>query len=171
MRSVHVSAVLALALALLACRTEEATPDPGAHAANSASAAPAVQSAPLATESSPTPSPTPVRLGDAITITNETPLASIVTSPTTFQGKAIATEGTVKAVCQERGCWMTLTDDSQKTAMVRMHGHSFFVPKNASGKRARVQGTIVLVRDQKACAESKGQMAEIDLDATGVELL
>jgi hypothetical protein len=165
MRSVHVSA--AFALALMACHTEEATPDPAPHAANSAAISP---SAPVAS-SATSASTTPATLGEAITITNETPLAFIVSSPTKFQGKAIATEGTVKAVCQERGCWMTLTDDSQKTAMVRMHGHSFFVPKNASGKRARVQGTIVLVRDQKECDESKGQMAEIELDATGVELL
>jgi len=169
MRFVHFSAVLALVL--LACRTEEAAPDSHAQAANSASAAPAVSSAPVASASTSAPSTTPAKLGDAITITNETPLASVVTSPTTFQGKTIATEGTVKAVCQERGCWMTLTDESQKTAMVRMHGHSFFVPKNASGRRARVQGTIVLVRDQKECDEAKGQMAEIELDATGVELL
>jgi hypothetical protein len=163
MRPIHLSAVLALVLA--ACHTEEATPDPVAHTAPSAS------SAPVASASALTFSTTPTKLGDAITITNETPIASIVASPTVFQGKAIVTEGTVKAVCQERGCWMTLTDDSQKTAMVRMHGHSFFVPKTSSGKRARVQGTIVLVRDQKECDESKGQMAEIELDATGVELL
>lgn len=163
MRPLHL--FTALALLLVACHTEEATPDPGAHASDS------VPSAPVASASVSTSSAAPTKLGDAITITSETPIASIVASPAVFHGKAIATEGTVKAVCQERGCWMTITDDSQETAMVRMHGHSFFVPKSSSGKRARVQGTVVLVRDQKECDESKGQMAEIELDATGVELL
>lgn len=153
------------AIALAACHTEEATPDPQTNAASSASVSAPIASASAASASSA------AKFGDAITISNDTPIAAIVSSPTTFQGKAITTEGIVKSVCQERGCWMTLTDDTNKTAMVRMHGHSFFVPKNASGKNARVQGTIVLVRDEKECDESKGQKAEIELDATGVELL
>ena len=155
------------ALALVACKTEEADPDPQAHAAASTVPTPVVASA----APSAAPASSAAIFGSAITITNETPIASIVQSPASFQGKAIETEGTVKAVCQERGCWMTLTDDTQKTAMIRMHGHSFFVPKDASGKKAKVQGTIVLVRDQKECDEAKGQMANVELDATGVELL
>jgi hypothetical protein len=151
-------------IALAACHTQEATPEPQPSSASSATTMIAPTPTPSATSRAAT-------FGDAITITNETPIDAIVKSPSAFQGKAIATEGVVKSVCQERGCWMTLTDDANKTAMVRMHGHSFFVPKNASGKNARVQGTIVLVRDEKECDESKGQKAEIELDATGVELL
>ena len=151
-------------MALGGCKTsEDPAPDTKAQPASSVAA---VTPTPSASSTS-----TAGTFGDAITIANDTPIAAITQSPGSFQGKAIATEGTVKAVCQERGCWMTLTDDANKTAMVRMHGHSFFIPKDASGKNARVQGTVMLVRDEKECDEAKGQKAEIELDATGVQLL
>ncbi|MEO8878023.1 MAG: DUF4920 domain-containing protein [Polyangiaceae bacterium] len=158
------------ALVLGACRTEDPRPEPPASVAASAAVTSSDPSASVASASAASGNGA-AKFGDAITITKDTPIAAVVKAPSAFQGKLIATEGVVKSVCQERGCWMTLTDDSNKTAMIRMHGHSFFVPKDASGKNARVQGTILLVRDEKECDEAKGQKAEIELDATGVELL
>lgn len=107
---------------------------------------------------------TPIRTGETVA------LSAIAKDPTTFRGKSIATSGTVKAVCQERGCWMEIVDD-QGHANVRMHGHSFFIPKNASGRRARVEATVVLVKDGHECDEMAATGAQLELDATGVELL
>jgi hypothetical protein len=94
----------------------------------------------------------------------------IAKSPGSFKGKTVATEGTVTRVCQERGCWMAIKNDSG-TATVRMHGHSFFVPTTSSGKHARVQGTVVLMKDGHECDEMEALDAKLELDATGVELL
>ena len=97
-------------------------------------------------------------------------LADLAKSPTSFKGKAIATTGTVKAVCQEQGCWMEITD-ATTDANVRMHGHAFFIPKSSSGKKAKVQGTVMLMKDGKECEEMASTGASLQMDATGVELV
>ncbi len=119
----------------------------------------------------PAPTVQADKFGTAITAPI-TPLASIVKDPAAFKGKTIATSGKVTKVCTHQGCWMAIADEGTKDAMVRMHGHSFFVPPNAStiGRKARVQGNIVLVKDGKECEEMDEVGAELQLDATGVEL-
>src|SRR5437764_444361 len=84
-----------------------------------------------------------------------TPLASIVKEPAAFKGKTIATTGKVTKVCTHQGCWMAIAADGSKDAMVRMHSHAFFVPPNSStvGRTARLQGTIVLMKDGKECED------------------
>jgi len=94
----------------------------------------------------------------------------VAKNPSAFKGKTIATTGTVRAVCQERGCWMEIVD-TENHANVRMHGHAFFVPKSSSGKQAKIQGTVVLVKDGKECDEMSTTGAQLQFAATGVELL
>jgi hypothetical protein len=98
-------------------------------------------------------------------------LADIASNPDRYANRVVATSGTVTAVCQEMGCWMEIRDASGR-AHVRMHGHSFFVPKTASGHLARVQATVVPngPTTDEDCAEGKSQVAKVQLDATGVEL-
>jgi hypothetical protein len=99
-------------------------------------------------------------------------LADIAKSPASYANKVVTTTGTVTAVCQERGCWMEIRDASGQ-AHVRMHGHTFFVPKTASGHVARVQATV-LTNPDESCTDSPppapSAMARVELDATGVEL-
>ena len=114
------------------------------------------------------------QLGAPLTVTQSTPLAAIVAAPARFSGQTVRVEGTVTAVCQARGCWMQLTDNDQHVH-IKMHGHSFFVPRTASGHHARVQGTVVSGNPNGHCeqeaAEATGQpVARLELDATGVEL-
>ena len=85
------------------------------------------------------------------------------------KGEKVVTEGQVTRVCQERGCWLALKDASTD-AVVRMHGHSFFVPTTSSGKHARVAGTVMLMKDGKECDEMEAANAQLEIDATGVEL-
>jgi hypothetical protein len=98
-------------------------------------------------------------------------LTDIATNPDRYANRVVATSGTVTAVCQEMGCWMEIRDASGR-AHVRMHGHSFYVPKTASGHVARVQATVVpsAAGGDEDCAEGKSQVAKVQLDATGVEL-
>ena len=97
-------------------------------------------------------------------------LVDIAKSPASYKGKVVATEGTVTRVCQERGCWMAIKDDSG-TATVRMHGPTFFVPTTSAGKHARVEGTVVLMKDGRECDDLEALDAKLELDATGVELM
>jgi hypothetical protein len=99
-------------------------------------------------------------------------LSEIAKSPSQYRNRVITTGGKVTAVCQAMGCWMELTDDASH-AHVRMHGHSFFVPKTAAGHVARVQATV-LPGETAECEDSpapaSGALAKVELDATGVEL-
>ena len=102
-------------------------------------------------------------------------LASIAKDPKAFVGKTITTTGTVTAVCQHMGCWMEIKDDVTQ-AHVSMAGHGFFVPKTASGRKARVQGTLTSApAEESECNEEAAKqmgkpVAKLQLEATGVEL-
>jgi len=121
-----------------------------------------------------TPVHAPLQLGEPISAqTVALKLDDIATRPADYRGKTIATSGVVTAVCQEMGCWMEIKDD-KSAAHIRMHGHSFFVPKTASGHHARVLATLVDADDKTECDEEGGDAghatAKVELDATGIEL-
>ena len=116
------------------------------------------------------PKPAAARFGQPITETKTVALEQIAKEPTAWRGKTVTTTGKVVAVCQEQGCWMEIRDGAGD-ANVRMHAHAFFVPRTSSGKNARVQGTVVLVKDGHECEEMEATGATLQLDATGIELV
>lgn len=50
-------------------------------------------------------------------------------------------KGTVKSVCQKKGCWMDIDLGEGKTMKVRFKDYGFFVPKDISGQTAIIHGT------------------------------
>ncbi|MBM4359142.1 MAG: DUF4920 domain-containing protein, partial [Deltaproteobacteria bacterium] len=56
-------------------------------------------------------------------------------------GQMVRVSGTVSAVCQKAGCWMTLQDGSAE-ARIFTREHRFFMPKDIVGKRAEVEGNL-----------------------------
>ncbi|MEP7124033.1 MAG: DUF4920 domain-containing protein [Byssovorax sp.] len=173
------SAVLALALALSATYALVGCAQPAPEAA---APAPTPSSGPQngvrqATVTSLNPLPQS-KFGAPITETNTTALSSLTSEPGKYSSKTVRTEGVVSAVCQSMGCWMEITDDSGQ-AHIKMAGHSFFIPKNASGHRAVVQGKLLNAAGP-ACASNdcnagstpnagRGEQAQIE--ATGVMFL
>ncbi|MBV8756533.1 MAG: DUF4920 domain-containing protein [Deltaproteobacteria bacterium] len=147
--------VLMLVLALSACTHDDKAKD---------KAAPATATAGQQHLGAPIAADTPV-----------VALADVVKDPAKFKGKPFVTTGTVTAVCQEMGCWMEIKDDAG-VAHVKMAGEKFYVPKTSAGHKARVSGTLVDVAGGDAeCAEEAakqtgGQVAKLQLEATGVEL-
>jgi hypothetical protein len=105
----------------------------------------------------------PIRSSDAVT------LAAVAAAPKTFNRRSIVTEGTVTKVCQEAGCWMAIKDGAHD-ALVRMENHAFFLPKDAAGQHARIEGRILLVKDGKECDEAEAERAQLSMEAVGVEL-
>jgi hypothetical protein len=64
--------------------------------------------------------------------------------------------------------------DPAGQAHIKMAGHRFFVPKDASGHRAVVQGTVLRPDDDECSAEAKqqtGAVAKVEIEATGVEFV
>jgi hypothetical protein len=113
------------------------------------------------------------KFGGAITEKTSTALDTLLKDGASYQAKTVRTEGVVSAVCKSMGCWMELAD-TRGQAHIKMAGHSFFVPKDASGHRAVVQGTVIKASNDECSQEAKeqtGAVAKIEIEATGVEFV
>lgn len=75
-------------------------------------------------------------------------------------------KGRVSAVCQAKGCWMTIvSDDASKPSMfVKFKDYGFFMPKDISGKQVIMQGEAYYqttsVEELKHYAEDEGLTKE-----------
>lgn len=86
-------------------------------------------------------------------------------------GKADSTrvkvKGAINAVCQTKGCWMTMPLSDKQDMRVKFKDYAFFVPKNSTGKDAVVDGwvyrEVVSVDELRHYAEDEGlPQEEID---------
>ena len=106
-----------------------------------------------------------------------TQLGDLIADPGQFAGQVVKTEGVVAQVCQRMGCWMELRGEAGGDAVrVPMAGHSFFLPRDAAGKRAVVQGRLSVEALDEATQEhlrEEGAQAAgqaISIEATSVLL-
>lgn len=78
----------------------------------------------------------------------------------------IQVEGTVKAVCQKKGCWMTVVSDdaTKQTMMVKFKDYGFFMPLDCTGKTVIMQGNAYTettsVDELRHYAEDAGKSKE-----------
>ena len=108
----------------------------------------------------PTPQDAPKKLDEArydhfgtgITEGAATPLTEALKNPDQFTGKKVRLEAPITAVCQTKGCWMHL-GAQEPPVMVKFKDYAFFVPKDASGRTAIVEGTMKI--KQESVAETK----------------
>ncbi len=113
------------------------------------------------------------KFGADITEKSSTALDDLLKTPSQYNAKTVRTEGVVSAVCKSMGCWMEIADDNGQ-AHIKMAGHSFFVPKDASGHRAIIQGKVVNADPDHCTEEAReqtGKIAKIEIEATGVEFV
>lgn len=84
----------------------------------------------------------------------------LVTSPS-FTGKV---KGTVKEVCQEKGCWMKLEQTDGDGIMIRFKDYKFFMPRNIVGKEVILDGvariTTTSIEMLKHYAQDAGKSKE-----------
>ena len=163
-RSATLLALLACSLVSSACgrgpEPSEATGQPGAAGVQRATAS-AVK--PL----------TQKKFGAEITEKTSTALDTLLKDGSRYQTRTVRTEGVVSAVCKSMGCWMEIADTNGQ-AHIKMAGHGFFVPRDASGHRAVVQGTVIKASNDECSQEAKeqtGAVAKIEIEATGVEFV
>ena len=72
-------------------------------------------------------------------------LAAVLTAPDSFCGKTVVVDGSVRATCTRKGCWMELAPSTDKDApgcRVTFKDYGFFVPLNSQGSDARVEGQV-----------------------------
>jgi hypothetical protein len=103
-----------------------------------------------------------------------TPLADVLASPE--DGRTVRLEGTIAAVCRRKGCWMELRQ-GESAVHVTFEGYSFFLPKDAAGSDAVLEGKVVVkapdtddVKHLKGEGAGEAAAATVSIEASGVEL-
>ena len=110
-------------------------------------------------------------------------LAEAMANVEMYAGKTIKVEGEITDVCQEKGCWLVVTD-GERAMRVKFKDYGFFVPKDASGKKVVLEGTVEKktiseMQAQHIAKESKGKtdpatikgpQVVIQMTATGVAI-
>jgi hypothetical protein len=104
------------------------------------------------------------------------PVATLLATPDAHVGKTVKCEGKVARVCQAAGCWLELQPESGGEGLrVPMAAHAFFIPQDAVGHVAVVEGELKrreLPDAQKAHYAGEGMkaMGPLALEATSVVL-
>ena len=116
----------------------------------------------------------PTTYGEALSDRELVSLATLAAAPDQYAGEVVKTEGEIAAVCQRMGCWMEMRAEGVDPVRVPMAGHSFFLPKDVSGRRATVEGEVAvreLPEAEREHLESEGALATaqtLQISATSV---
>ena len=99
--------------------------------------------------------------GVAITPAGAVPMSALATALGTRDSAQVKLVGTASAVCQAKGCWMTLPTADGQQMRVRFRDYAFFVPKDLSGHTVVVSGwahrETVSVADQQHYLRDAGK--------------
>jgi hypothetical protein len=102
-----------------------------------------------------------------------TTLEAVLTAPQA--GKTVRLEGTIEAVCKNKGCWLELKQGA-RSVHVTFEDYSFFVPKDSMGKLCVLEGKVLVKEpapddvDHKASEGAKQAGHKVSVEATGVEI-
>lgn len=73
--------------------------------------------------------------------------------------------GEIKEVCQKKGCWMSMPIGADDEIFVRFKDYGFFVPLNADGRIATIEGwaykEVMTVEELKHYAFDAGESDEV----------
>ena len=78
--------------------------------------------------------------GAAISPNGALPMTALATALGTRDSAQVKLVGKASAVCQAKGCWMTLPTADGQQMRVRFKDYAFFVPKDLSGHHVVVSG-------------------------------
>ena len=111
------------------------------------------------------------------------PLSTLVDAPETYADKTIGVQAQVRRACTRKGCWMELAATKEAPGVrVRFKDYGFFVPLDAAGASAKVEGVVQVARPSEEIAAhlasegatvprgTDGKPREVQIIATGVEL-
>lgn len=169
---------LACLLSLLACENRKSVDKPVQDASQPAE--------PGALRSEPEKPGSPRLFGEEQQLTELTALEDLFRRPDLYQGKTVRTDGYVRRACSKKGCWMEVSPDAAEAperVRVTFLNYGFFVPLDAAGSWARIEGKVEVKEVPRAQVEhleaegaqfaqksTDGAAQEIRLVATGVLL-
>lgn len=121
--------------------------------------------------------------GAGVTLETPTSLGAVVSNPEDHVGQLRLLSGRLTDLCMKKGCWTVLAE-GDRTVRVRFQDYGFFLPRDALGSRALVEGVAELrtLSESEArhlAAESRdgepdaidGPQPELGFVASGVRLL
>ena len=126
-----------------------------------------------------------IKRGAAIGTAQKVALVEAMKDPNKYSGKTILVEGVIVRSCKMEGCWLELAPKKDASAVrIKMKDHAFFVPLDAAGLNAKVEGVMAVKTLSKAEVEhlmnedgakfnkinADGTVTEISFVADGVEL-
>lgn len=152
--------------------------------------APASQPTSRPTKPAPKRSPLPPLghpagvFGAGVKLSKVTPLETAAKQVKDLHGRTIRVDGLLKDVCRKKGCW-TVLRDGKREVRVKFRDYSFFVPRDAAGRRALVEGIVTAKTiseeeakhyaeesgDPESAKKIKGPQKVLAFTAIGVEIL
>ena len=121
--------------------------------------------------------------GASLTLESPTRLAAVVAEPDRYADEKILLSGRLTDLCTKKGCWTVLAD-GDATVRVRFEDYGFFLPPDALGRHALVEGRaqVRVVSEREArhlASESRGgdpasivgPQRELGFVASGVRLI
>lgn len=112
------------------------------------------------------------------------PLGTAVKQLKDLHGRTIRVDVLLKDVCTKKGCW-TVVRDGKTEVRVKFRDYAFFVPRDAAGRRALVEGILTAKtiteaeakhyaeesKDPESAKKIKGPQKVLAFTAIGVEIL
>ena len=80
--------------------------------------------------------------GEKINETDATDISDSVVGFEKGEKRTVKIKGTIESVCQAKGCWMNIVDDSDESVFIKFKDYAFFMPLDASGKEVVVSGVL-----------------------------
>ena len=85
--------------------------------------------------------------GESLTPAGALSVESVAAAPSTYVGEVVKVEGTVRQVCQMKGCWLTLEAEAGPDVRIRVPKtgtgeYLYTVPTDLSGRRVVVEGKL-----------------------------
>lgn len=104
--------------------------------------------------------------GAPLTLSESTPVATLLDHPQEHAGKSVRVEGTVIDVCAKAGCWLEIqAGEGERSLRVKVKDGEIVFPTSARGHQAIAEGTFeareldraAYVAWAKHLAEEQGQ--------------
>jgi hypothetical protein len=141
--------LFAPAVVLLLLSACQSSPETAATQATAPSAAPAI---------------TGKTYGAPINATGAQPIATLQQTLSNKDSAQVKLVGTADAVCQAKGCWLTMKTQDGQPMRVRFKEYAFFVPKDIVGKTVVINGwahrETVPVSDLQHYAQDAGKSTQ-----------
>jgi cytochrome c-type biogenesis protein CcmE len=81
--------------------------------------------------------------GQAVSLSEETAVSSIIDNPDAYVGRKVKVSGLVIDVCSRRGCWVYLAGDREfEKIRIKVTDGEIVFPMEARGKQAVVEGVV-----------------------------